>query len=38
LIGLVLAGELTREMLSGKPFDNKSFAESLRRLPEIALP
>jgi hypothetical protein len=38
LIGLLLAAELTREMLSGKPFDKKSFAESLRRLPEIPLP
>ena len=38
LIGFTLATELTHEMLSGKPFDKKSFAASLRRLPEITLP
>ena len=38
LIGFVLAGEMAREMLSGKPFDDKGYVESLRRLPEISLP
>lgn len=38
MIGLVLAGEMTREMLSGRPFAEKSFIKNLRRLPEIALP
>jgi hypothetical protein len=35
MIGLVLALEMTRGMLSRSPFDEKSFAEGLRRLPQI---
>lgn len=35
MIGLVVALEMTRGMLHRKPFNEKAFIESLRRLPEI---
>ena len=35
MIGLVLALEMTRGMISRSPFDEKSFVEGLRRLPEV---
>jgi len=38
MIGLLLATELTRSMLDQKPFNQKRFIESLRRLPDIPPP
>jgi hypothetical protein len=38
MIGLLLAREMTRGLLYGTLFDEKSFIENLRRLPEIPLP
>jgi hypothetical protein len=35
MIGLLLATELTRGMVDQKPFNQKRYIESLRRLPEI---
>ncbi|HSK80112.1 MAG TPA: hypothetical protein VLQ45_26905 [Thermoanaerobaculia bacterium] len=38
MIGALLAFEMTRSMLQQTPFDEKTFIENLRRLPEIPLP
>ncbi len=38
MIGLLIAREMTHGMLQGRPFDEKSFIEHLRRLPEIPPP
>ena len=38
MIGFLIAREMTRGMIQGKLFDEKSFVEHLRRLPEIPPP
>jgi hypothetical protein len=38
MIGLLIAREMTRGLLQGTPFDQTSFIENLRRLPEIPPP
>jgi hypothetical protein len=38
MIGFLLAREMTRSMLQRRPFDEKSFVEHLRRLPQIPPP
>ena len=38
MIGLLLAREMVRGMIYGKPFDQQDFIENLRRLPEIPPP